>query len=148
MPSHHEVRRVKHSPQQMFDLVADIEQYPVFIPWCTALRIRENNVVDGRGEMTADMAVRYKMFTETFLSKVILDPDEMKIKTEYVDGPFRTLHNVWHFQEGEPRGCNVDFRIKFEFKNLMLQAAAMQVFDKAFLYMSNAFIARANELYG
>lgn len=148
MPHHQEVRHVRHSPQQMYDLVADVEQYPVFIPWCTALRIRENNLVEGKGDLTADMAVRYKMFTETFLSRVILDPENKHITVDYLDGPFKRLHNEWEFRPGERKGCDVDFRIEFEFKNLLLQAAAMQVFDKAFLYMSNAFIARADELYG
>ncbi|GGD03641.1 type II toxin-antitoxin system RatA family toxin [Aquisalinus flavus] len=147
MPSHHDRRKVPYSPDQMFDLVADVEDYPEFIPWCEGIRLRSDNAENGQGELIADMIVRYKIFRERFRSKVNLDRENHSITVDYIEGPFRKLVNIWHFEPQENGGCIVDFRIEFEFKNILLQTAAMQVFDKAFKYMSDAFISRAAELY-
>lgn len=148
MPHHHDRTEVPYSPQQMFDLVADVERYPDFIPWCELVRIRKDDRVDGAGYLEADMVVRYKMFRERFRSGILTNPDTREIEVDYLNGPFKRLHNLWRFDEAANGGCVIDFTIEFEFRNLLLQAAAMQVFDKAFSRMSSAFIARADALYG
>ena len=132
----------------MYDLVADIRQYPVFIPWCEALRVRQENLEDGAGEMIADMVVRYKFFLEKFRSRVELDPDSLSISAFYMDGPFEKLENKWTFIEEGVHSSIVDFSIDFDFKNKILQTLAMDVFDRAFMKMSDAFINRAHVLYG
>ena len=147
MPSHHDRQKVPFSCDQMFDLVADVPDYPEFIPWCEAIRVRKDDVEEGRGELIADMIVRYKIFREKFRSKVYLDRENHVIHVDYIEGPFKRLQNVWKFEPQPEGGCIVDFHIDFEFKNMLLQAAAMQVFDKAFARMSDAFIGRARELY-
>jgi len=139
---------VPHTADQMFDLVADVEKYPAFIPWCIALRVLETGVADGQGTLTADMIVAYKVFREKFRSRVILDRENKTIDASYLDGPFRSLENHWRFT-GQPEGGSViDFEIDFEFKNFLLQATAQAVFDKAFARMSEAFVKRADEVYG
>lgn len=135
---------VPYSAAEMFALVADVERYPDFIPWCAALRVVE------RGERTllADMVVAYKVFRERFRSRVTLDLAAGRITAEYVDGPFRTLRNEWTFRDREGGGSTIDFLIDFEFRDFILQAAAQTVFDKAFARMADAFVARARAVYG
>jgi len=135
---------VPYSAEQMYRLVADVEKYPEFLPWCVALRVIERNP---RG-LTADMVVAYKVFRERFRSKVVLDPENKRIEAHYVDGPFRNLENRWTFSDLGNGGSVVDFEIAFEFKNFLLQATAQTVFDKAFARMSDAFVKRASEVYG
>lgn len=132
----------------MFDLVADVERYPEFLPWCTALRIIQQDVRHGEGTMTADMVVAYKVFRERFRSRVTLGRAEKRIEAAYVDGPFRNLENRWRFTDKPEGGSEIDFEIAFEFKNFLLQATAQAVFDKAFARMSEAFVKRADEVYG
>lgn len=139
---------VPHTADQMFDLVADVEKYPAFIPWCVALRILEKDVTDGRGTMTADMVVAYKVFREKFRSHVVLDRENKSIEARYLDGPFRNLENHWRFIDRPEGGSEIDFAIDFEFRNFLLQATAQAVFDKAFARMSEAFVKRADEVYG
>jgi coenzyme Q-binding protein COQ10 len=139
---------VPFTARQMFDLVADIERYPEFLPWCTALRIVQKDVSDGQGTMTADMVVAYTVFRERFRSKVLLDLENSRIDAAYVDGPFRNLQNRWRFTDKPEGGSIIDFEIAFEFKNFLLQATAQAVFDKAFARMSEAFVTRAEEVYG
>lgn len=139
---------VPHKAHEMFDLVADIEKYPDFLPWCVALRIMRSDVTAGSGEMTADMIVAYKVFRERFRSRVRLDRARLAIDVDYMDGPFRTLKNSWRFADLPEGGSRVYFEIEFEFRNLVLQATARQVFDKAFARMSDAFVIRADEVYG
>ncbi len=128
----------------MFALVADVERYPEFIPWCVALRVVER----AEGTLLADMVVAYKVFRERFRSRVTLDHDAGRITAEYVDGPFRTLRNEWSFRDRPEGGSTIDFLIDFEFRNFILQATAQTVFDKAFAKMADAFIARATAVYG
>lgn len=128
----------------MFALVADVERYPEFIPWCVALRVVER----AEGTLLADMVVAYKVFRERFRSRVTLDHDAGRITAEYVDGPFRTLRNEWSFRDRPEGGSTIDFLIDFEFRNFILQATAQTVFDKAFAKMADAFIARATVVYG
>lgn len=135
---------VPYSAAEMFALVADVERYPEFIPWCVALRVVER----GEGTLLADMVVAYKVFRERFRSRVRLDPAAGRITAEYVDGPFRTLKNDWAFADRPGGGSTIDFLIDFEFRNFILQATAQTVFDKAFAKMADAFVARAKTVYG
>ncbi len=130
----------------MFALVADVERYPEFLPWCVGLRIIEED--KSAGTLTADMIVAYKVFRERFRSRVRLDAENKRIEAAYVDGPFRNLENRWRFTDKPEGGSVIDFEIAFEFKNFLLQATAQAVFDKAFSRMSEAFVKRAEEVYG
>lgn len=139
---------VPYSAGAMFDLVGDVERYPEFLPWCVALRVIDRKPLD-RGELaTAEMVVAYKVFRERFRSIVRLDYDNRRIEVDYADGPFRSLKNEWAFRNIEQGGSEVDFAIEFEFRNVLLQATAQAVFEKAFLRMSEAFVERARAVYG
>ncbi len=131
----------------MFALVADVEKYPEFIPWCLALRIVSRDTAAEPTWLTADMVVAYKVFRERFRSHVTLDWRNHAIDVRYVDGPFRTLTNQWRFTELVVGGSIVDFSIEFEFRNVILQATAASVFEKAFSRMSEAFVTRAQTVY-
>lgn len=132
----------------MFDLVADVEKYPEFLPWCVALRVLQRGEQDRAETLTAEMVVAYKVFREKFRSSVSLARGNYEINVEYLNGPFRNLHNRWNFQDLPEGGSEIDFVIEFEFKNFLLQATAQAVFDKAFARMSEAFVTRADEVYG
>lgn len=139
---------VPYSAAEMYALVADIERYPEFLPWCVALRVVDRRR-DGMIEfLTADMVVAYGVFRERFRSLVTLVPGARRVGAEYVDGPFRTLKNDWAFEDVVGGGSIVDFSIAFEFRSLFLQATAQTVFEKAFAKMSDAFVARAGAVYG
>lgn len=144
MGHHHERTHVPFLPAQMFDLVAQVEDYPDFIPWIEALRVRSRD--DASGRLVADMVVGYKMFRESFRSDVTLDRDNNAITVRYVRGPLKSLTNSWVF-EPDPAGCVVDFTIAFEFKNMLLQTVANQLVDKAFKRLSGAFIDEAHRRY-
>lgn len=138
---------VPHSAREMFDLVADVEKYPEFLPHCVALRVVSSDVVDGSGRIEADMIVAYRAFRERFRSLVRLDRPGLGIDVQYVRGPFRRLANQWRFKDVE-HGALVNFAIDFEFRSLVLQATAAAVFERAFARMSDAFIDRAAIVYG
>lgn len=146
MTARHTQTDVPYTADQMFDLVADVERYPEFLPWCVALRIIERD--HKAGTLTADMVVAYKVFRERFRSKVTLNRAEKHIEAFYIDGPFRNLENRWRFTDKSEGGSVIDFEISFEFRNFLLQATAQAVFDKAFARMSEAFVKRAEEVYG
>ena len=144
MPTHAEKRVLPYRQDQLFDLVADIEQYPQFLPWCVACRItrRESNVIWG------DLMVGFKVFRETFTSKVTLQHCE-RIDVEYVNGPFRYLNNHWRFEPSDDANATaIDFYIDFEFRSRMMQAVAGAVFNEAVQRMVSAFEARAHQVYG
>jgi len=143
MPVHHEQRRLPWSPEQLFELVADVGSYPEFIPWCTASRIkrREGNI------FWADLVIGFKMFRERFTSKVTLTPGR-QIDVAYTDGPFRHMENTWQFLPQDDGSCLVDFNIDFEFRSRVLQKAIGVLFHEAVRRMVGAFEARARELYG
>ncbi|HEY5797501.1 MAG TPA: type II toxin-antitoxin system RatA family toxin [Bosea sp. (in: a-proteobacteria)] len=148
MPMFNNTRRVKHSPEQMFALVADVETYPQFLPLCEGLRVRRRTPREGGGEvLLADMTVGYKAIHETFTSRVTLDPENLKILVEYVDGPFRYLENRWAFKPHE-RGCEIGFFISYEFASRMLGLLMGAMFDKAFHKFAEAFERRADVVYG
>jgi coenzyme Q-binding protein COQ10 len=143
MPTHAEKKRLPQSPQQLFDLVADVESYPKFLPWCVACRIkrREGNVI------WADLIVGFKMLREKFTSKVTMDrPD--RIHVEYLEGPFRYLNNHWTFTPLPEGGTEIGFHIDFEFRSRMLQSLMGAVFNEAVKRMVGAFVKRADEIYG
>ncbi len=153
MPSFRVTRRVAHSAQNMFALVADVEAYPKFLPLCQGLRVRRRTTMpDGREVIVADMDVGYKNIRETFTSRVTLDHAARKILVEYVDGPFRRLENTWTFRD-ETRadgksGCVVEFFIDYEFRSRMLGLLMGSMFDTAFRKFAEAFEARADVVYG
>lgn len=138
---------VSYSADQMYALVADVERYPEFLPWCVALRIVGRRVEDTHEFLTADMVVAYRVFREQFRSLVRLDHAGRRIEVDYVDGPFRSLKNFWSFTDRPEGGSIVDFSIEFEFRSFLLQAAAQAAFEKAFLKMSEAFVERAQRIH-
>lgn len=147
MPTHSDSKRLPYTPQQMYDLVADVANYPEFLPWCAAARIRSRHT-DGPAEiMEADLVISFKVFRERFGSRVTLWPDEMKIDTEYLDGPFKYLKSNWTFVEIEG-GTDVQFYVDFEFRNAILQGVIGLVFNDAMQRIVRAFERRAQELYG
>lgn len=131
----------------MFNLVADVEKYPEFLPWCLALRILDRKEQGQSETLLAEMVVAYKVFREKFKSEVTLDRDAKIIHARYIDGPFAQLHTRWQFGDTADGGSIVHFFIEFEFRNLLLQTTARAVFERAFAKMSEAFIARADKLY-
>lgn len=144
MLSHVEQKTLPYTPEQMFDLVAGVDKYHEFAPWCVASRI---NKWEGDNIFYADLIVGYKVFREKFSSKVILDrPKELSI--EYQQGPLKNLTNHWVFTEGENGSCIIDFSVEFEFKNVALQALANMFFNEVVKRMIDAFEARAAEVYG
>ncbi len=148
MPTHSETRRLPYTAQQMYDLVADVAAYPKFLPWCAAARIRSVTPQDdGREVMEADLVISFKVFRERFGSRVILDPQGLKIDTEYLDGPFKYMKSTWSFADAEG-GCNVSFFVDFEFKNAVLQGIIGVVFNEAMHRIVRAFENRAADLYG
>lgn len=147
MPKYETTRRVHHSPEQMFALVADVERYPEFLPMCEALSIRSTKERDGVTMLIADMTVGYKALRETFTSNVVLKPAESIIDVSYVDGPFRYLDNRWRFEETADGGTAVHFFIDYEFKSRILGALMGAMFDRAFRMFAEAFEKRADQVY-
>ena len=147
MPTHSETRLLPYTPQQMYDLVADVASYPEFLPWCAAARVRSVTPMDDSEVMEADLVISFKVFRERFASRVVLWPDQKKLDTEYIDGPFRFMRSSWAFSEAE-EGCEVSFFVDFEFKNAILQGIIGVVFNEAMQRIVRAFERRAAELYG
>ena len=148
MPKFESTRRVGHSAEKMFALVADIEKYPEFVPLCESLRIKQRRERDGKQMLVADMAVGYKTIRETFTSQVLLDREVLQIRASYVDGPFKYLDNRWAFIDQDDGHSDVVFYIDYEFKSKMLGALMGTMFDRAFRAFSEAFEKRADALYG
>ena len=147
MPRFQSSRDVAFTPRQMFDLVADVQAYPQFLPLCEDLRIRRSvKNSDGLDVLVADMTVGYKAIHETFTSRVTLDPDNSQILVTYLEGPFSHLDNRWQFLPSD-KGCKVEFYIDYEFRNRMLCMLMGAMFDKAFRKFSEAFEARAALIY-
>ncbi|NNC58857.1 MAG: type II toxin-antitoxin system RatA family toxin [Erythrobacter sp.] len=143
MPGIRDQRHLTYSPEQMYDLVADVARYNEFLPWVVATRVRS----DSDTEMVADMVVGFKTLRERFTSRVEKERPN-HIRVHYVDGPLRDLDNQWHFTPDGEGGCIVDFCVDFSFRNLVFEALAGQYFDRAFRRMVEAFETRADELYG
>ncbi len=148
MPKHHEVKLLPWSAEEMFALVADIESYPQFLPWCAAARIRRRQPVDGGEQVEADLVISFKVFRETFGSRVILRPADRRIETAYLEGPFRHMRSTWVFRPHPGGGCEIDFDVDFEFRNAILQRIIGLVFTEAMHRVVRAFERRAAELHG
>ncbi|WP_427023233.1 type II toxin-antitoxin system RatA family toxin [Aureimonas ureilytica] len=146
MPKFESSRIVKHTPREMFDLVADVERYPEFLPLCQRLVVRSRKERDDKTLLIADMTVAYKLIRETFTSQVLLKPSDLEIDVKYVDGPFRYLENRWLFKP-HPDGCEVVFFIDYEFKSRTLGLLMGSMFDFAFRRFSTAFEERADRIY-
>lgn len=146
MPSHSETRTLPYTAQQMYDLVGDVANYPKFLPWTAAARIRSTDDQGDHSIMLADLVVSFKVFRERFGSKVTLWPEQRQIDTEYLDGPFKHLVSKWEFRD-VPGGVEVAFFVDFEFKNRILQGAAGMFFMEAMQRIVRAFETRAAELY-
>ena len=148
MPVFQTTRQVRHSADRMFDLVADVERYPEFVPLCQALRVR-SRVPQGDTEIvTADMTVAYKIFRETFRSRVVLDRPHGRILVEYLEGPLGKLENRWTFRPLDAGSCEVGFYLSYEFASRTLAALMGAVFDAAFRRFAEAFERRADAVYG
>ena len=149
MPQFANKRRVRHSASQMFDLVADVERYPQFVPLCHSLKIRHRTInPDGTETIVADMGVAFQLVRETFTSRVTLDPLNLKIMVEYLKGPFSKLQNRWSFEAKGETACDVNFFIAYEFKSRMLAVLMGAMFDAAFQKFASAFEKRADAVYG
>jgi coenzyme Q-binding protein COQ10 len=143
VPHHHERKSLPFSAEQMYDLVTDVRHYAEFLPWVAAVRVRSNSET----EMLADLVVGFKALKETFSSRVVKTP-KSKVEVDYLDGPMRHLHNVWLFEDVEGGGSIVDFTVDFAFQNRVFEAIAGQYFSTALRKMTDAFVKRAEQLYG
>lgn len=142
MPKHSETRHLPYSPEQMFDLVADVGRYSEFLPWVSAVRVRS----DSATEMVADLAVGFKALRERFTSRVHkVRPS--KVDVDYLEGPLKYLHNHWRFEPDGKGGTFVEFSVDFAFKSHLFEMLAGQMFDRALRKMIGAFEARAEQLY-
>src|ERR1700760_3123915 len=149
MPRFSNRRRVQHRADQMFDLVADVERYPEFVPLCQALKIRQRKTnPDGTETVIADMTVSFKLVRETFTSEVTLDREHLTILVCYLKGPFSNLENRWTFEPKGEEACDVGFFIAYEFKSRMLALLMGAMFDAAFSRFSAAFKKGADAIYG
>ena len=147
MKVHSERKILPFKPEQIFELVGDVAQYPEFLPWCTGARIRDKQQTATGETMIADLMIGFKMVRERFTSRVDLDRTNLRIDVEYLQGPFRHLRNHWTFYD-EPDGCRIEFFLEFEFSSLMLQKLIGVLFHEAVRRMVTAFEARAKQLYG
>jgi coenzyme Q-binding protein COQ10 len=143
MPTHAEHRRLPYTPEQLFDLVADVERYPEFLPWCLGARIRERK----GSTITADLLIGFRMVRERFTSRVVLDRPG-RIDVSYSEGPFRYLNNHWDFIRQPDGSCLIDFYVDFEFRSRLLQKIIEVLFHEAVKRMVGAFEGRARQLYG
>jgi coenzyme Q-binding protein COQ10 len=148
MPQFSTKRRVRHSAADMFNLVADVEHYPEFVPLCRSLRVRNRaQDAEGRDVIVADMTVAYKLVRETFTSRVTLDRPKVEILVEYLEGPFRKMNNRWSFRPAGEDACDVEFFINYEFRSRTLGLLMGAMFEAAFRRFSAAFERRADEVY-
>jgi coenzyme Q-binding protein COQ10 len=149
MPQFRTKRRVRHSAANMFDLVADVEKYPQFVPMCHSLRVRQRTESgEGIETIVATMTVAYKVMRETFTSRVTLDRPNLQILVEYLDGPFSRLENRWNFRPLAEKECEVEFFITYEFKSRVLAMLMGAMFEVAFRRFADAFERRADAVYG
>jgi coenzyme Q-binding protein COQ10 len=148
MPQFSTKRRVRHAATEMFDLVADVERYPEFVPLCRALKVRQRRSgPDGVEVLVANMTVAYKLISETFTSRVTLDRSRQQILVEYLDGPFSRLENRWTFRPVDEHSCEVEFFLSYEFKSRTLALLMGSMFDLAFRRFATAFEQRADLVY-
>ena len=148
MPKVTKLHEVAHSARDMYELVADVEKYPEFLPLCQSLSVRSRKQREGRTMLIADMTVAYKVIKESFTSQVMLNPEELTIDVKYLDGPFRYLDNHWQFRETGRDSCEINFDLDYELRSRSLQLVMGSVFDLAFSRFTTAFEDRANKIYG
>ena len=149
MPRFNTRRRVRHAAHEMFALVSDVERYPEFVPLCTGMRVRSRTEKeDGKIVLIAAMTIAYKLIHQSFTSRVTLDPGNLAIFVEYLDGPFSRMQNRWAFRPQDERRCEVEFFIDYEFRSRAFGLLAGAVFDQVFRRMSGAFETRADKIYG
>jgi coenzyme Q-binding protein COQ10 len=149
MPQFSSKRRAQHSASQMFDLVADVERYPEFVPLCRSLKIRQRTAQqDGTEVVVADMTVSFNLLREAFTSRVMLDRQNLKIVVEYLEGPFSNFETRWSFEPKSGDACDVGFFLSYEFKSRMLALLMGTMFDAAFQRFVAAFEKRADAVYG
>jgi coenzyme Q-binding protein COQ10 len=148
MPQLSTTKRVRHAASEMFDLVADVERYPEFVPLCQSLKVRQRTSEGGKEVIVADMTVAYKLIRQTFTSRVTLDRGKLEILVEYLEGPFSRLNNRWTFRTVDKQACDVDFFIAYEFRSRALGLLMGTMFDAAFRRFAGAFERRADEVYG
>ncbi len=139
--------RVAHSADEMFALVARVEDYPKFLPLCEALKVRHREQRDGKEVLIATMTVGYGMINESFTTGVHLDPVARSILVEYLDGPFTFLENRWHFQPKGEGACDIEFYIAYEFRSRLFERLVGGLFAKAIEKYTGAFEARADAVY-
>ncbi len=143
MPRHTETKNLPYTPEQMFDLVADVRRYQEFLPWVAATRVRS----DSPNLMVADLVVGFKAIKETFTSRVTKErPSSLTV--DYIEGPLKYLHNSWSFEPDGKGGTNINFCVDFAFKSRIFESLAGQMFDRALRRMIGAFETRAHQLYG
>jgi coenzyme Q-binding protein COQ10 len=143
MPRHSETRHLPYSPEQLFDMVADVERYDEFLPWVVAVRLRSST----EQETVADLVVGFNAFKERFTSRVAKErPD--RIVVDYVEGPLKYLRNEWRFERAADNGTNLFFSVDFAFKSRLFETLAGSMFDRALRRMTAAFEQRAATLYG
>ena len=143
MPRHSETRHLPYSPEQLFDLVADVGRYNEFLPWVVAVRIRSAD----EHEIVADLVVGFSAFKERFTSRVTLEKPR-RIHVEYIEGPLKYLRNDWRFDPSPEGGTDLFFSVDFAFRSRIFQALAGEMFDRALRRMTDAFERRAAALYG
>ena len=143
MTTHSEQKIVPFTPDQLFEMVSDVQSYPKFLPWCVGARIRSAD----DELIVADLMIGYKLLRERFTSRVTLDRAKWKIETEFTDGPFKFLRNQWEFKSC-PEGCQIVFLVEFEFRSTVLQKLVSVLFNEVVLRMVSAFEKRAYFLYG
>ena len=147
MPRHAETRTLPYTPAQMYDLVADVERYPEFLPWTAAARIRSREGGPEGEVLLADLVISFRVFRETFGSKVVLWPGEHRIETAYLEGPFEHMRSEWRFEAAEG-GCRVHFWVDFAMRNRIIGRVVETFFDQAMQRIVAAFERRARALYG
>jgi coenzyme Q-binding protein COQ10 len=148
MPQLSTTRRVHHAAAEMFDLVADVEHYPEFVPLCQSLIVRQRLREGGNDLIVADMTVAYKLVRQTFTSRVTLDRPKLEILVEYLEGPFQRMDNRWSFRAIGESSCEVEFFIAYEFRSRTLGLLMGGIFDAAFRRFASAFERRADQVYG
>src|SRR5215467_10413310 len=148
MPRFSTTRRVRHSASDMFDLVADIEHYPEFVPLCRSTKISQRAAKgEGIETLRSEMTVAYKMISETFITRVTLDKPRLQIHVQYLEGPFRQLENRWTFRPLGERASEVEFFISYEFRSRMLGLVMGSMFETAFRRFAEAFERRADAVF-
>ena len=149
MLKHFEKKIVNFTAKQMYELVADIDNYREFLPWCNDSKIIEiTNIDNEKKTLIADLEIGYKDLVYTYRSNVLLNNQELTIKVDFIHGPFKNLDNSWIFKKIDDQSCEIEFFIDFELNVGVLNLLISKFFDKAFKKMVNSFENRANQIYG